>query len=187
MSDELIGGLDEVGRGCLAGPMVVAVTAFVDPVPPVGGLADSKKLTAEKREELSYRILPSCDWFGLGWVEPWEIDDLGMNAAWQLACSRALEGAPPMYLLVDGDTAVGSWALENQDVVVKGDQKEWQISAASIIAKFLRDQEMDYLSDFWPQYLWFKNKGYGTPEHRQGIKEHGPCREHRALFLRKLK
>ena len=181
----LVAGIDEVGRGALAGPMVMAVAAFATNRPPVEGITDSKKLTPRKRSILAPQITKAAAFVGFGWVDPWEIDELGMTRAWQLCSTRTLEGAPEIEMLfVDGTDYIESYQ-DLQKPVPKADLTIWQVGAASIIAKRMRDMEMEYLSSHYPGYGWEKNSGYGAKAHIAGLDMMGPTREHRRLFLRK--
>jgi ribonuclease HII len=184
-SMKLIAGLDEVGRGALAGPMVVVVAAFEEAPPPLDCITDSKKLTPARREELAPMITKAADYVGFGWSEAWEIDDIGMTAAWYKCCMRALNGAPQFEkLVVDGNDLVKGYS-GYQLAVPKADLSVWQVGAASIIAKRMRDVEMEGLAEHYPGYGWESNVGYGTRQHYDALDEYGVTKEHRRLFLRK--
>jgi ribonuclease HII len=181
----LKGGLDEVGRGCLAGPLCIAVVAFPSNYHPIPGVADSKKVPKHTREKLAPLIVKEASFFGIGWATPKFIDDYGMNAAWQYAAMEALRHAPEMELVVDGvDTVIGYTG--RQKAVVKADDLHWVVSAASIVAKVLRDNEMVEMAEHHPIYGWEKNSGYGSAGHRKQILLGGPCYQHRMTFLKKL-
>lgn len=184
----LIAGLDEVGLGAIAGPLVVVVAAFDadNPIPPeIATICDSKKASKKKRAALAPLAAKHADFFGVGWAEAWEIDKLGVAAAWQLAASMALKCAPEFkVLLVDGTRPVRPYSAE-QRTVIKGDSLHWQISAASFIAKVVRDREMVDL-DEGGRYGWESGAGYGTKAHYANISEQGLCRQHRRLFTRNL-
>jgi len=183
---ELIAGLDEVGMGCWAGPMFIVVAAFSDKRCPVDGVADSKKLSSKKREELAPLIVGAADYIGVGWSSAKVIDSHGLASAWQLAAAQALEEAPPFRrLYVDGTRKVAPFGGA-QSIHTKGESKFWQIAAASVVAKVLRDREMEYLAEFCPAYGFEKHAGYGTSEHRKQLLLSGPCLMHRMSFLRKL-
>jgi len=183
----LYAGLDEVGAGPLAGPLVIAVAAFPYDMAPIPGVTDSKKLTEKRRAELAPIIASQATFVGYGWASAQEIDDMKMSAAWQLAAYRALRGAPPLdILMVDGIREVDPYATK-QVTIIKGDARVWQIGAASIVAKVARDVELMDMARYYPQYSWEKNKGYGTKEHLNLILAHGPCPYHRRSFLKKLK
>lgn len=182
----LCGGLDEVGRGSLAGPLCVVVIAFPKGRLSIEGVRDSKKLSKKKREELAPIILKECSFFGQGWASPSFIDEHGISTAWTCACLDALKGAPEnMLLIVDGIDYVRGYKGD-QKPVIKADDKHWQVSAASIVAKVIRDRYMTEISEEHLDYLWFKNSGYGTKEHREKILELGPTPYHRMSFLKKL-
>lgn len=190
----LIIGLDEVGRGCLAGPMVAVAAAFHDIPKPtdLAQLTDSKKLSEEVREKLFGILMWHVGDFGVGYVSAEEIDKMGMTAAWNYTCIMALghlhAKIPTTYktkLIVDGRDKVPRYNY-HQEAIVKADLKVWQVSAASVIAKVLRDRDMKYLSEFYPEYHWEVNKGYGTKDHQEAILKYGPTPLHRRLFLRKL-
>jgi len=182
----LYGGLDEVGRGCIAGPMTVVVIAFPKGHPKIEGVADSKKLTKKKREELAPLILQQCSYFGEGWAEPYYIDQVGITEAWHTIANLALKKAPPnMELVVDGIEVIKGYEGKHW-ACPKADDKFWEVSAASIVAKVMRDRYMTELSERYPEYLWEKNAGYGTKEHRQKIITCGPSPYHRMTFLKKI-
>ena len=184
----LIAGLDEVGYGALAGPMVVVVTAFHGPQPTeLLPITDSKKLSKKRRELLAPVILKYATFFGYGWADNELIDDKGVSHSWNHACMQALEGGEFNTLLVDGNRRVKNYCGE-QMTAVKGDLHHWQISAASIVAKVMRDQEMAYLHEFYPSYGWDSNSGYGGAQaHVDALKSLGATPFHRELYLRKLR
>jgi len=185
---EWIAGLDEVGMGALAGPIVIAVTAFSPDKQPPDGIGDSKALSENKRIDLFGHIIQHADWLGFGHADAWDIDQLGVAEAWQLAARKALFGHPEFHLLIDGVRKVRGFA-GSQKTIIKGDALHWQISAASIVAKTLRDREMRDLSLFprYSRYNWSENVGYGTKEHYRGLSVYGPTDQHRQSFLKKLK
>jgi ribonuclease HII len=183
--DVLRGGLDEVGRGCLAGPLTVAVVAFTADHPKIPGVRDSKKLSKAKREELAPIIYKEAAFVGIGWASAQHIDEHGINAAWQSAAMEALEGCPEMNLIVDGVDLVEEYQGV-QEAVVKADDIYWQVSAASVVAKVMRDMEMEYMASYYPAYGWNSNVGYGTKGHRKQILLAGPSPFHRRSFLKKL-
>jgi ribonuclease HII len=182
---DLRGGLDEVGRGCIAGPITIAVTAFPKDHPKIPGVRDSKKLSKSKRELLAPRIYREAAFVGVGWVSAQFIDEHGITAAWQCAAMSALDGCPEMELIVDGIDKVEEYQGP-QKTVVKADDKHWEVSAASIVAKVLRDREMEYMASYYPGYGWETNSGYGTSTHRNKILEVGTNHLHRMTFLKKL-
>lgn len=184
----MIVGVDEAGRGPLAGPVVAAAVLLCKPRP--SGLDDSKKLTAQRRGELEATIKRRCQW-GVGVVDVQEIDRLNIFGATMLAMTLAVEalcvklGRDPIEVLVDGNmTPQGRrpewrWAAR---AIVGGDAIEPCISAASIIAKEHRDRMMCEAAVTHAVYGWESNKGYGTPEHLAALREHGPTPLHRRSF-----
>lgn len=177
----LIAGVDEAGRGPLAGP-VVAAAVILDELHPIKGLADSKKLTALRREQLYDEIQAKalCCSIALATVE--EIDRLNILQATMLAMKRAVEGLrlKPHKVLVDGNRLPSLNILA--EAIVKGDALVPAISAASILAKVYRDRWCaDYHLQF-PQYGFATHKGYGTAAHLAALKEHGACPQHRKSF-----
>lgn len=182
----LSAGLDEVGLGAMAGPMTVAVAVFPTNMRPIPGVTDSKKLTPARRFELARIIMKEAVFFGTGWASPEVIDALGVAEAWRRACMDALEGAPKLDLLmIDGDRPL-DYYHEPQEVIVKGDATVWQIGAASIVAKVVRDLEMTGMSRHYQGYDWASNMGYGSSAHVKALLEKGPTPLHRALYLRNL-
>lgn len=177
----LVAGVDEAGRGPLAGP-VVAAAVILDDHKPIKGLADSKKLTALRREKLfdEIRAKALCCSVALATVE--EIDRLNILQATMLAMQRAVKGLrlKPAKVLVDGNR------LPVLDVVaeaiVSGDARVPAISAASILAKVTRDRMLDELHDQHPLYGFDRHKGYGTAQHLAALREHGPLPAHRRSF-----
>ncbi len=172
-------GVDEAGRGPLAGPVVAAaVILSLDAV--LEGLDDSKKLSPAKREELFPKIQEMAH--GVAVVNPEVIDEINILQAARLAMKQAVEKLPsdPDLLLIDGnqkiDSSIDQWAI------VKGDAKSFSIAAASILAKVTRDRIMEDYHHLYPQYEFTRHKGYGTQLHRDLIAEHGPCPIHRRTF-----
>ena len=184
----LIAGLDEVGYGAMAGPMVVVVTGFRGPQPEaLLPITDSKKLSKKKREELAPLILQHTVFFGFGWADNEMIDEKGVTYSWNHACMQALENADLDTLLVDGNKRVVNY-VGDQLTIVKGDLTHWQISAASIVAKVMRDQEMTHLHEFYPDYGWDTNSGYGgAKKHKDALVRLGATPLHREHYLRKLR
>lgn len=182
----LVAGVDEAGRGPLAGP-VVAAAVILDPDDPIEGLADSKKLGAARREFLAGQIRARCLSWAVGWADPAEIDDLNILAATMLAMRRALANLTitPQGVRVDGnrlpDLTFGDVRLDGE-AIVGGDDKVAAISAASIIAKTTRDGIMEFLDRVHPEYEFARHKGYGTQVHLARLREHGPCICHRTSF-----
>jgi ribonuclease HII len=187
-ADGLVIGVDEAGRGPLAGPVVAGAVLLCKPRP--AGLDDSKKLSRKKREHLEDMIRRRCLW-AVGVVEVEEIDRLNIFGATMLAMTRAVSAlceqldGDPHEVLVDGNlTPVGrcdGWRW-NARPIVGGDALEPCISAASIIAKEHRDRIMRELAGAHPHYGWDRNAGYGTPEHLAALREHGPTPHHRRSF-----
>lgn len=176
-----IAGVDEVGRGPLVGN-VVAAAVILDPERPIPGLADSKKLTAAKREALDLLIRERALAWAIASASPEEIDSLNIYHATHLAMRRAIDALTPAaeYLLVDGNRMPGH-ALPGQ-AVVKGDARHNAIAAASILAKVSRDAEMTALDARYPDYGFARHKGYPTPEHLRMLECLGPLPEHRRSF-----
>ncbi|MBI5169445.1 MAG: ribonuclease HII [Candidatus Eisenbacteria bacterium] len=177
-----VAGVDEAGRGPLAGP-VVAAAVVLDLSLEWDGLDDSKQLTAAKREALYARVLQGARAFRWCVVGPRAIDRDNIRRATLYAMSRSVRGLAlkPELVLVDGkDTAPGLTC--EQRAVVDGDATCLSIAAASILAKVVRDRIMTRLDRVWPVYGFAKHKGYGSPEHMAAIREHGPCPAHRMSF-----
>ncbi|AHG79027.1 Ribonuclease HII [Mannheimia varigena USDA-ARS-USMARC-1388] len=178
---KLIAGVDEVGRGPLVGAVVTAAV-ILDPNNPIEGLMDSKKLSEKKRLALAEEIKAKALSWALGRAEPAEIDELNILHATMLAMQRAVAGLhiQPDFILVDGNRPP-QFSVPTQ-AVVKGDSLVAEISAASIIAKVARDQEMDELDKQFPQYGFAKHKGYPTKLHFEKLIEFGATPYHRKSF-----
>ena len=181
-----IAGVDEAGRGPLAGP-VVAAAVVLRPGRGIPGLADSKVLSAETRAELAVEIRRRAFCYGVGWAEPAEIDALNILHATFLAMRRAVLAMHlcPHKLIVDGNRLPrleGLGAAVTARAIIGGDATEPAISAASILAKTARDEYMEQMDTLYPQYAFASHKGYATREHRRRLSEHGPCRLHRRSF-----
>jgi len=179
-----IAGLDEVGRGPLAGPVVacaVVIDRDVLPPPVAAALDDSKKLSASKREQL-YEILANTTRYALGQASVEEIDTINILQASLLAMRRAYEGLSiqPVAALVDGNRDPGLPCPA--DCIVKGDSKSLTIAAASIIAKVTRDRQMCDLAKTYPGYGWETNAGYGSALHLAALRDLGPTSHHRKSF-----
>lgn len=177
-----VAGVDEAGRGPLAGP-VVAAAVVLDLSLEWDGLDDSKQLTAAKREVLYARVLNGARAFRWCVVGPRVIDRDNIRRATLYAMSRSVRGLSlaPQLVLVDGkDTAPGVTC--EQRAVVDGDATCLSIAAASILAKVVRDRIMTRLDRVWPAYGFAQHKGYGSPSHMQAIRDHGPCPAHRMSF-----
>ncbi len=179
----IIAGVDEVGRGPLAGPVVAA--AVILPMDlNILEIDDSKKMTEKKREELMYYIERDARAIGIGIVDQVTIDEINILNATKLAMKKAVKALEftPEHVLVDAITIDN---LEiNQTGIIKGDQKCLSIAAASIVAKVTRDRMMIEQHALYPQYDFINNKGYGTPKHYEGINKHGLCPLHRKSFLK---
>jgi len=177
-----IAGLDEVGRGALAGP-VVATAVIFDPGRIPNGLADSKTLSRSRREELSAEILEAAVGVATVCVEAEEIDATNILRASLAAMSRAIARLPvvPDFLLVDGNAPLPDWKGE-QRTVIAGDASSASIAAASIVAKVERDRLMTAYSERWPEYGFSTHVGYGTASHLEALARLGPCPIHRRTF-----
>ncbi len=176
-----IAGVDEVGRGCLAGPVVVAAV-ILDPNRPIKGLRDSKKLSAKKREELAQEIKEKALAWSVAAMGPEVIDKINILQATLEAMKAAVEKLPvePDFVQVDGNK-LPKWKWLSE-AVVKGDDKVEWISAASIIAKTTRDAYMCKMAELYPQYGFEHHVGYGTAEHIKALKAYGPTPIHRKTF-----
>lgn len=176
-----VAGVDEVGRGPLAGPVVTAAV-ILDPNNPIAGLADSKKLTEKRRESLVPLIKEHALAWAVGRAEPHEIDELNILQASLLAMKRAVEAltVTPGHVLVDGIHAPQLTCPVT--TIIKGDQSEPAIAAASILAKVARDQEMVALDTLYPGYGFAKHKGYPTKQHQQALLTLGVTDIHRRSF-----
>lgn len=177
---QLIAGIDEVGRGPLAGPVVCAAV-ILDPNRTILGLNDSKQLSLKKRQDLYERIMEEARGVGIAQASPEEIDQVNIYQATRLAMKRALDQLPisPDYLLVDDMTLDTNLP---QASIVKGDAKSNSIAAASIVAKVTRDTLMADYNDLYPGYGFHKNVGYGTAEHLEGLQAEGLTPIHRKSF-----
>lgn len=181
---QYICGIDEAGRGPLAGPVVVGAVilpkdSFIE------GINDSKKISEKKREKIYEQIIDEAIAYGVGIVDQKIIDEINILNATKLALKKAIEGLKirPDIILVD--------ALNNMDTcgipyksIIKGDAKNYCIAAASIIAKVTRDRIMQEWNEVYPEYGFISHKGYGTALHIKAIKENGPCAIHRKTFIK---
>lgn len=183
---DLVAGVDEAGRGPLAGP-VVAAAVILDPADEIAGLADSKKLSPRRRARLAAAIRDRALSWGVGWATPSEIDAVNILAATMLAMHRAIGklAVIPGRVQVDGNRlpnlVFGDTRLEGE-AIVGGDGKVAAIGAASIIAKTTRDGIMEFLDRVHPEYDFARHKGYGTKIHLERLRRFGPCAQHRASF-----
>jgi len=176
----IIVGIDEAGRGPLVGNVVAGAVILPDNFD-LPGLTDSKKLSEKKRQALYKEITTQCHW-SIGQASPQEIDEINILQATMLAMERAIKSLSAKYdrVLVDGNRCPD---LENCSAIVKGDMKVPAISAASIIAKVTRDQQMIDLDKDYPQYGFIRHKGYGTLEHLNALEEFGIIKgQHRESF-----
>jgi ribonuclease HII len=185
-------GIDEAGRGALAGP-VVAAAVMLPPGTEIAGVNDSKQLSAAERERLYPIITAQASGFGIGLADPAEIDRLNILQATFLAMKRAVDqlDTVPQYILVDGrDFPVFTYQSSVERLpgraVIKGDGKSLSIAAASILAKVYRDRMMRGYHAQYPQFGFDRHKGYGTEQHRRIISEQGACPLHRRSFIRKI-
>jgi ribonuclease HII len=175
-----IAGVDEVGRGCLFGP-VIAGAVILNPDKPIRGLRDSKVLDAEAREELDLEIKSRCIAWAVGGADVFEIDQVNIYQASRLAMRRAVEALAiaPDYLLID---ALKLDLPIEQLPLIDGDARCRAIAAASIVAKVHRDACLNQWDAVFPQYNLASNKGYSTPDHRRALNKHGPTLLHRFSF-----
>jgi ribonuclease HII len=179
--EQLIAGIDEAGRGPLAGP-VVAAAVILDPARPILGLADSKVLSPKNREILFQQIRQNALAWSVARATVAEIDHLNILHASLLAMQRAVAGLKilPELALVDGHICPSFPCLARP--IIRGDATEPSISAASIVAKVLRDRLMTMLDKKYPSYGFAQHKGYPTPQHLKALRQHGPSRIHRRSF-----
>lgn len=206
----LVIGIDEVGRGALAGPLVVGAVVFL----PNNkkeilklSINDSKKISSKKRKKLAELIKKKCFVWGISSVSARIINNHNINKAFQKGVKEVVKklrdkinkkknqkiNSPiskilNFYLLIDGFYVkyLKGVGLKKQIAIIKGDQKSISIAAASIIAKVFRDKLMEKLSKKYPKYHWNQNKGYGTKDHIEALKKYGKTKYHRELFLRKI-
>jgi ribonuclease HII len=181
-----VAGIDEAGRGPLAGP-VVAAAVILRPRRPIEGVADSKQLSPEERTRLSIVIRREALCFGIGWADHAEIDALNILQATFLAMRRALLAMTllPDHLLVDGNRLPKLHGLGKEltaRAIIEGDVSQPAISAASILAKTARDEYMNQMHTIYPEYCFSDHKGYATPDHQRLLTLHGPCPLHRRSF-----
>jgi ribonuclease HII len=177
-----IAGVDEVGRGCLAGP-VVAASVILPRVCKIQGINDSKKLSAKERERLFELILNDAVAFGIGVVDSLEIDKINILQATMKAMRLAVDsmGVKPSYLLIDGKQALKDVSVP-QKIIVKGDIRSISVGAASIVAKVTRDRMMGEMEKRFPQFKFSVHKGYGTALHLKELGQNGPTAIHRKTF-----
>lgn len=179
----MVAGVDEAGRGCLAGP-VVAAAVILNPGVPIEGLNDSKVLTPKKRDELFERIVSACLCYGVGIRDERHVEQHNILQSTMHAMHEAVDALDPapVHLLIDGNYFRGHHLPFT--TVIDGDALCMSIAAASIIAKVTRDRWMIDVADVrYPHYGFAQHKGYATAAHRQAIAVHGPCDLHRTTFL----
>ncbi len=183
--EQLLCGVDEAGRGPLAGPVCAAAVILPRGLC-IPGLNDSKKLTEKKRETLYDIICSSAVSYGIAFATVDEIEEVNILNAAMLAMNRAIEklSVQPTLALIDGNR--NSAIKIASRCVVKGDAKCADIAAASVLAKVTRDRYMLEMAEKYPQYKFEKHKGYGTKDHYAALREYGPCEIHRPSFLRKM-
>jgi ribonuclease HII len=183
----IVAGVDEVGRGALAGPLMAAAVVL----PPIeilmrdvdfwGNVRDSKMITASKRAILASEIISRAECYSIAGIEPDELDELGVGPANRIAMERAVLGLDiePEVLLIDAMTIESSaWQIG----IIDGDALSLSIAAASIVAKVARDTLMVEAETDWPVYGFARHKGYGVPSHIAALRAHGPCNLHRRCF-----
>jgi len=181
----VLAGMDEVGRGPLAGPVVVGCAAM-PPEPLIEHVNDSKKVSEKRREALWPELTRTALGYALGWVWPETIDEINILQATKLACKLAFEAMP---LEVTDVLTDALWQLDisaRQFPIVHGDALSYSIACASIIAKVSRDRYMIEQDALYPEYGFVRNKGYGTAEHIAALKKYGPCPIHRQTFIGKF-
>lgn len=175
-----VGGMDEVGRGPLAGPVVTACVIMPE-TPVISWIDDSKKLSEARRDIVFDEIMACALHVGIGIVSPEDIDHMNILEATKEAMRQAAAGIPADIFLVD---AVKDLGLKGKEIaIIKGDAQSYSIAASSIIAKVTRDRMMIEYDKTWHQYGFARNKGYGTAEHIAALKKYGPCPIHRRSFI----
>lgn len=177
----VVAGMDEVGRGPLAGNVVTACVVM-SPEPVIPWIDDSKKLSESRREKVFEEIMNCALYVGIGQATPEEIDEINILEATKKAMREAAAQVPADIFLIDAVTGLG---LNGREVpIIKGDATSYAIAAASIVAKVTRDRQLIELDKKYPAYGFARNKGYGTAEHIAALKELGPCEAHRRSFIR---
>ncbi len=179
-------GIDEAGRGPLAGPVVVA-SVIMPEDSMIEGVNDSKKVSEKKREKLYEQIIEEAISYGVGIIDQNEIDDINILNATKKGLTTSLKelSVKPDIILVDALKGIDTLGIPYQSII-KGDAKSYSIAAASIIAKVTRDRIMRQWAEIYPQYEFEKHKGYGTAKHISLIKEYGICPLHRKSFLKNI-
>lgn len=176
----IVAGMDEVGRGPLAGNVVTACVVMPDE-PVIPWIDDSKKLSESRREKVYEEITANALYIGIGEVSPEEIDRINILEATRKAMRTAASAVPADIFLIDAVTGLG---LNGREVpIIKGDATSYSIAAASIVAKVVRDRQMIELDRLYPEYGFARNKGYGTKEHTDALRRIGPCPAHRRSFI----
>ena len=179
----VVAGMDEVGRGPLAGNVVTACVVM-PAEPTLLWIDDSKKLSEKRREIVYEEIINHALFIGIGEVSPEEIDRINILEATRKAMRIAANNVPADIFLIDAVTGLG---LNGKEIpIIKGDEKSYSIAAASIVAKVTRDRQMAELDKLYPEYGFCRNKGYGTKEHIEALKRIGPCPFHRKSFIGKI-
>lgn len=181
----LVGGIDEAGRGPLAGPVFAACVILPDNCV-INGINDSKKLSEKKRELLFDEIIEKAVAYSIASVDEKTIDEINILNATHLAMNKAVEeiNPKPDYVLIDGNSIKNM--TTPYETIVKGDSKSISIAAASILAKVARDRYITEISKNYPEYGFDKHKGYGTKAHTEALKKYGACEIHRKTFLKKI-
>lgn len=176
-----VAGVDEAGRGPLAGPVVAAAVVLPRDIS-LPGLRDSKKMSATLRARLFGQIIKKCTGFGIARVDETTIDEINILQAALLAMKRAVEQLPlePDLLLIDGNHGIE--CKTHQKIIIGGDDVSLSIAAASVLAKVTRDRLMEEYHKQYPRYEFSRHKGYGTRLHKERIREYGPCPIHRKTF-----
>ena len=179
-------GIDEAGRGPLAGPVFAAAVILPDGIE-IEGLNDSKKLSEKKREALFDIIIEKAVSYSVAFADHKEIDEINILNATFLAMKRAVEGlgVPADFALVDGNRQPKDFSIPCQ-TIIKGDGISASVAAASVLAKVSRDRVMVKADGIYPEYMFAKHKGYGTALHRELLNKYGPCPIHRLTFLKKV-
>jgi len=176
----VVAGMDEVGRGPLAGNVVTACVVMPEE-PLIVWIDDSKKLSESRREKVYDEIFQHALWIGIGEVSPVEIDEINILQATRKAMKIAADKIPADVFLID---AVKDLGLKGKEIpIIKGDASSYSIAAASIVAKVTRDRQMAEADKLYPEYGFIRNKGYGTKEHIEALKKYGPCPIHRRSFI----
>ncbi len=176
-----VAGVDEAGRGPLAGPVVAAAVVLPREIS-LPGLRDSKKMSPALRARLFDQIIEKCTGFGIARVDETTIDEINILQAALLAMKRAVEQMPlePDLLLIDGNRGIE--CKTHQKTIIGGDDASLSIAAASVLAKVTRDRLMEEYHEQYPRYEFSRHKGYGTRLHRERIRQYGPCPIHRKTF-----